>query len=262
MQNASAGPILEDFFDSLRVAPSSVLMLDYDGTLAPFQLERDRAYPYPEAVSILEGIVQLGKTRVAIITGRPLGDIKRLLGPLNNIEIWGSHGLERMLPDGSYRQMNMSKETTDILSRAEEWVTAVGLTSRAEIKPGGIAIHWRGMSDAKMADIEACIREGWTALAERPEFKLLQFDGGLELRVAHPDKGDAAAAILADSDPAAQIAYLGDDFTDEDAFRVLSGCGLTVLVRTEYRKTIARAWLKPPQELISFLDQWLNRISV
>ncbi|MGC1294285.1 MAG: trehalose-phosphatase [Alloacidobacterium sp.] len=262
MQNASANRTLQDFFDCLRVAPASVLMLDYDGTLAPFQLERDCAYPYPEVVPILERIVRLGKTRVAVITGRPVGDMKRLLGPLNNIEIWGSHGLERMLPDGTYWQMNMGKETTDVLSHAEEWVTAAGLTSRAEIKPGGIAIHWRGMSSAKMADIEARIREGWTALAERLGFKLLQFDGGLELRVAHPDKGDAVAAILEDSDPAAQIAYLGDDFTDEDAFRVLSDCGLTVLVRTEYRKTLASVWLKPPQELISFLDQWLNRISV
>ena len=46
------------------------------------------------------------------------------------------------------------------------------------------------------------------------------------------------------------IAYLGDDLTDEDAFHVLRGHGLTVLVKTDYRETIADAWIRPPQELM------------
>ena len=258
MQRAFAKTVLSDFFDRLSAAPASVLLLDYDGTLAPFQTERDRAYPYPKVVPILESIVKRGKTRVIIITGRPVVELKTLLGPLSNLEVWGSHGMERMLPDGSYGKISVDKESSELLARAEEWVIAAGLASLAEIKPGGIAIHWRGMPEADRVRVEARTREGWTALAERPGLKLLEFEAGLELRVVRPDKGDAVTAILENSDPKTLIAYLGDDLTDEDAFRVLSGRGLTVLVRPEYRETKASVWLRPPHELIGFLEQWLS----
>jgi trehalose-6-phosphatase len=54
------------------------------------------------------------------------------------------------------------------------------------------------------------------------------------------------------------IAFLGDDLTDEDAFQVLRGRGLTILVRADHRETMAEAWLKPPAELIDFLERWRN----
>ena len=56
----------------------------------------------------------------------------------------------------------------------------------------------------------------------------------------------------------APIAYLGDDRTDEDAFRALQGRGLTVLVRQELRPTSAELWLRPPDELMHFLNDWLS----
>ena len=52
------------------------------------------------------------------------------------------------------------------------------------------------------------------------------------------------------------MAYLGDDRTDEDAFRALRGRGLSVLVRAEPRETAADAWIRPPEELIEFLRTW------
>jgi trehalose-6-phosphatase len=52
------------------------------------------------------------------------------------------------------------------------------------------------------------------------------------------------------------VAYLGDDLTDEDAFRALKGKGLSVLVRKESRTTEADCWLKPPDELLDFLKKW------
>jgi trehalose-phosphatase len=104
----------------------------------------------------------------------------------------------------------------------------------------------------------AMIRETWKPFRDTPLLRLLEFEQGVELRVAHPDKGDAVATIVEEIEPQAQIAYLGDDFTDEDAFRALNGRGLTVLVRSEYRETLARAWLKPPEELCRFLEDWLD----
>jgi trehalose-phosphatase len=219
-------------------------------------VDRSLAYPYHGVVSLLDSIMRCGKTRVIIISGRPIVELRALLTPLSDLEMWGSHGLERQLSDGSDSRVQVSEEDAASLTEAEEWVVAAGLLSRAEIKLGGIAIHWRGMAPAEARKVQALTQDGWTPLAERSGLKLLQFEAGLELRVSRPDKGDAIRSILGTLDNSVPIAFLGDDITDEDAFQVLRGRGLTVLVRADYRETIAEAWLKPPMELIDFLERW------
>ena len=82
----------------------------------------------------------------------------------------------------------------------------------------------------------------------------------MELRVAHPNKGDTVSSILEGLYPDVKVAYLGDDLTDEDAFRTLTNRGLTV-GRRAFRKTCAQIWLKPPLDLIGFLEQWRSCVS-
>jgi trehalose-phosphatase len=252
---------LSEFMKQLAAAPASMLLLDYDGTLAPFHTERHHAYPYPQVVPLLENILKCAKSRVVIITGRPIIEMGPLLSPLDNIEIWGSHGLEHRLADGTYRQIMIAPEMAAVLSEAESWLSVAGLSHRTEIKPGGIAVHWRGLPDAEVERVQSCAQKGLSGFGEQPGLKLLKFEGGLELRVAHPNKGDAISSILSGSDHKARIAYLGDDLTDEDAFRVLNPHGLTVLVRPEYRETNAQICLSPPRELVSFLEEWLKSVS-
>jgi trehalose 6-phosphate phosphatase len=260
LQGREQTTALAAFLQQLGAAPESVLLLDYDGTLAPFHVDRSLAYPYHGVVSLLDSIVRCGKTRIVIISGRPIVELRALLTPMSDLEMWGSHGLERQLSDGSYSRVQVSEQDAASLREAQEWVVAAGLLSRAEIKLGGIAIHWRGMPAAEARRVRALTRDGWTPLAERSGLKLLQFEAGLELRVSHPDKGDAIRSILGTLDDSVPIAFLGDDITDEDAFQVLKGWGLTVLVRTDYRETIAEAWLRPPQELIGFLQRWQSNV--
>jgi trehalose 6-phosphate phosphatase len=252
--------VLTAFLQQIAAAPESVLLLDYDGTLAPFQVDRSRAYPYHGVVSLLDSIVRGGKSRTIIISGRPIVELRTLLTPINDLEMWGSHGLERQLSGGTYSRVEVSEEDAAALSEAEKWVVAAGLISHAEIKLGGIAIHWRGLPPAEAKRVQTLTQDGWTPLAERSGLKLLQFEAGLELRVSHPDKGDAVRSILANLDTEVPIAYLGDDLTDEDAFQVLRGRGLPILVRADYRETIARAWLRPPNELIAFLERWRSNV--
>jgi trehalose-phosphatase len=260
LQDIETTTVFAGFLQQIRTAPESVLLLDYDGTLAPFHVDRSLAYPYHGVVSLLDGIVQCGKTRIIIISGRPIVELRALLTPMSDLEMWGSHGLERQLSDGSYSRVQVSEEDAASLKEAEEWVVATGLLSSAEIKLGGIAIHWRGMPPVEARRIQALTQDGWTPLAERSGLKLLQFEAGLELRVSHPDKGDAVRTILAALDAKVPIAFLGDDLTDEDAFQVLRGRGLTVLVRDDYRETMAEAWLRPPAELIDFLERWRSNV--
>jgi trehalose 6-phosphate phosphatase len=245
--------------ERLSTAPSSTLLLDYDGTLAPFRTDRHQAYPYPGVMPLLERIRNSGRSRIVIITGRPIAELKPLLDPLCDIEIWGSHGKEHLSVDGSYGEIANAPEMSTWLSQAESWLVAAGLGQRIEVKPGGIAVHWRGMPDARIESVRTQVEKGLDPFANYPGLKLLEFEGGLELRVAHPNKGDAMDSILSGISHETPIAYLGDDLTDEDAFQALNPRGLSVLVRSEYRETNAKIWLRPPEELIAFLEQWLNR---
>jgi trehalose 6-phosphate phosphatase len=248
-------------FEQVAAATQSLLLLDYDGTLAPFQVDRHSAYPYPGVLPLLQNIINRSRSRVAVITGRPIAELHALLTPLRDLEIWGSHGLEHLTANGTYRQSAVAPETAALLSDSESWLSTAGLAHRTEIKPGGIAVHWRGLPPAEIERIRAGACKGLMPYSQQPGLKLLEFDGGLELCVAHPDKGDALASILATVDPQTPVAYLGDDITDEAAFASLNSRGTTILVRAEHRETQAQIWLRPPDELIAFLQQWLGCLS-
>lgn len=252
---------IAEFFQHCDLTKTARLLLDYDGTLAPFQVDRDKAHPYPGIIPILDRIIQSGKTKVSIVSGRPIKEIQRLLHPLQNLEIWGAHGLEHVSSSGVYERARIEPEALSILQQAEDWLRQSDLLSIAEIKPGGIAVHCRGMAPMKAENVLRRIQKEWSRFRGMPSIKILSFDGGIELRTAHPDKGDAMNAILADTHPAAAVAFLGDDLTDEDAFGVLDKRGLSILVRTEYRETMAKAWLQPPRQLIEFLNLWAERFA-
>jgi trehalose 6-phosphate phosphatase len=252
---------IADFFQRCDRTKTSHLLLDYDGTLAPFQTDRHKAYPYPGILPVLNRINQAGRTKISIVSGRPIKEIQSLLNPLENFEVWGAHGMEHISASGVYERATVDPEVVSILRQAEDWLRQSGLLSLAEIKPGGVAVHWRGLAPTEAEDILSRVRKGWSRFNEVPSVKLLSFDGGIELRTTRPDKGDAIGAVLINADPSAAIAFLGDDLTDEDAFRVLNKRGLSILVRSEYRATAADVWLRPPHELIEFLNLWAERFA-
>lgn len=254
--NMSISDLRIRFIAQLEKAPHRVLLLDYDGTLAPFRPARDRAFPYEGVREILRNILDARHTRLVIISGRAIKDLLPLLGMNRPPEIWGSHGWERLLPDGTYQQAPLSQEATLLLNQAAAFLRNQGWDSDSEIKPAGIALHWRGYNDAEIDNRRRHFSAWWESRPPSDEISLLEFDGGLELRPAGKDKGDAVRAILAESPAGTKVAFLGDDATDEDAFKAIAGRGLPVLVRPQFRETAAEVWLKPPEELVHFLAQW------
>lgn len=250
--------MLKAFFSRLASVPHAVCFLDYDGTLAPFRVEREKAYPYPGVRHMLYRMLEEGHSRIVIVSGRPAKDVLRLLDLPLGLEVWGVHGLERRMPNGSLERMPLPQQASVGLAKARHWLKARALESHMEEKPGSIAFHIRGMppddADRMLAEVKAELGD----LAEAHGLELHDFDGGVEMRLPGITKARCVQTILAEYGSKEEVAaaYLGDDRTDEDAFRALDGRGLSVLVRPERRPSLAQVWLQPPQELIMFLRQW------
>ncbi len=249
---------VDQFFERLAHARVRILMLDYDGTLAPFRPERDQAFPYAEVVDPINRISSETDTRIVLISGRAVADLVPLAKSLDPLpEIWGSHGWERLDTNGAHHPPTLPSAVVAALSLARQSALDADLLRYCEVKPTGIAAHWRGVDELQRKRIERSIRHLWTPLtANVGIMELHEFDGGVEIRAAAKNKGYAVRAILAEYDRPAAIAYAGDDRTDEDAFREIGSRGLCVLVRDELRPTLAHVWLRPPGELVEFLTRW------
>ena len=133
------------FLERLKRAPERILLLDYDGTLAPFHPERDRAFPYPGIPQLVQRIIDQG-TRVALITGRPAAELVQLSGLNPHPEIWGGHGLERLTAAGEYSIGAIDADQKQALLAAAEAIQGNGFAGRVERKSGSVAVHWRGLS--------------------------------------------------------------------------------------------------------------------
>lgn len=108
-----------DFLQGISRARSRVLMLDYDGTLAPFCIDPDRATPYAQIPELLVSLRRDTDTKLMIVAGRPAHSAARLLG-IAGIEIWGCHGLERLSPDGTLQTPELDPRSLQALTAAAE----------------------------------------------------------------------------------------------------------------------------------------------
>jgi len=246
---------LDALFSRVRREPRRVLFLDYDGTLAPFRVDPMEARPYEGVPSRLEAIRD-GGTRIVVVSGRPAAEVRDLLALEPPPETWGTHGWERAPPGGPAGRVELPEEARAGLDEAAERVRAAGGGGRLERKPAALALHVRGEAEEAERALRAA-RSAWEPVARSRGLDLRPFDGGLELRVPGRDKGFAVRTVLDELEPGA-AAYLGDDDTDEDAFRAIEGRGAAVLVRDQLRPTAADVWIRPPAELRGFLDRWAD----
>jgi trehalose-phosphatase len=254
---------LDEFFKNFRLKTQPLLLLDYDGTLAPFRVDRHRARPYTGVREALARIQNSRRTRIVVISGRPAKEICPLLRgnpPILNepVEVWGLHGAERLHPDGRRELEEAPPATQRKLDELREYLRHNNLGGEFEDKHNAAVMHWRGASPRTAKFIETRTRELFEPLAKLEGLTLLEFEGGLELRVGR-DKGAAVKTLVAEVPAGTPVAYLGDDLTDEAAFRALNQLDrphLSVLMRSEPRETAATVWLKPPSGLRAFLKKW------
>jgi len=259
------GEIPSAFRSRLESASRFLLMMDFDGTLAPFEADPADATPYPQVEAVLDEILESGSTRVALVTGRPADRLVPLVRLCRPVEIWGIHGAERLHEDGTRTLVEPGGAETIALSKCAKWVRDAGLldarsTPRLflEQKTGTIALHWRGAGDGEGERVRSAVAPAWSELVERTRLGVMDFSEGIEVRSMDVTKGTAVRTMLDEEEAKIGLAaaYLGDDLTDEDAFAAIRGRGLGVLVRPELRPTAAEAWLRPPPDLLNFLRLW------
>lgn len=249
--------ILQRFFERLQQAEERVLFLDYDGTIAPFTVAREQAHPYPTLEGLIDCLQVAAATRVVLVTGRGAHDLAALLRLQNRPEIWGTHGRERLLPNGTYTVASADPVALRGLAEADAWMEAQGWAEHMDRKPGATALHWRGLPPHLVEQMQWRLREDLAGLCRQAGLRLRDFAEGVEIDVGGADKGDAVNTVLAEMGEGTVAAYLGDDLSDEDAFHAIAGRGLSVLVRTHFRPTAAEVWLVPAHDVSQFLNEWL-----
>lgn len=256
----------DPFFSALAEAEHAILMLDYDGTLAPFREDRLKTSFYPGVKKRINKLMEVDAAELVFISGRNAAELRSLLALEKPVDIWGSHGREHLAANGHYFVTPLTLGEESILHHVRSVLEREYDPANLEVKPNSVAIHWRNGS-IKKAEVEKRVREVYQE-ATSDKLKdgntnLLQFDGGLEVRAGEGGKGFAVQSILETLPRSTMAAFLGDDTTDEDAFKVLrsepfASQSLPVLVRNEARPTYARCWIRPPEQLLQFLDTWLH----
>ncbi len=254
---------LEDFFCSLHGAQAPLLLLDYDGTLADFRINRYEARPWAGVRELLGVIQRDNRTRLTIITGRPAGEINSMLSLPKPVEVWGLHGAERLFADGRHEMQEAPPEALAKLDELRQQLRREAFGGLVEDKPNAVVMHWRGHTPRQAKHIEQKTRTLFEPAAQVSGLSLLDFEAGVELRVGR-DKGGAVDAIVEQAETDTPVVYVGDDLTDESAFCAvnrLQNPHLSVLMRRSWRDTAAEVWLQPPDGLRWFLREWEKAVN-
>lgn len=243
-------------WDAVRAAPHRLLMLDYDGTLAPFRVVRSEAEPPPGTLRMLHRLARSAGTTVAIVSGRPAREVEDLIGPLD-VTIVGEHGWERRDPGGARSEDQPPEPVVQALARAARAAKARGWGGRLERKRASMVLHTRGLPEDAA---RRTVGEGeamWADAARVPGLRLTPIHAGLELRASGRDKGTAARELIRRSPPGTLAIYVGDDATDEDAFAVVREAGLGIRIGADDRPSLAGARLAA-EDVPAFLARWLE----
>ncbi|MGH9361661.1 MAG: trehalose-phosphatase [Thermoanaerobaculia bacterium] len=229
------------------------LFLDYDGTLTPIVARPELAVLDARLRELLARLAD--RFPLAVLSGRAREDVAALVG-LPEIVYAGSHGFDIAGPRVAHEVGE--GVPAEIAATAAELERAVGRFPGVLIEPKRftVAVHWRLARPEDLAAIEEAVDR---VLAAHPALRKAEGKKVWELRPALPwDKGEALRWLLAawglDGGRGLPL-YVGDDATDEDAFRAVAEDGIGILVAEEPRPTTAAYSLRDPGEVRELMER-------
>jgi trehalose-phosphatase len=245
--------------DKIRQAQILFLFLDYDGTLTPIVSRPELALCPPEVKRHLEELRDLPWVYLAIISGRSLEDLRQKVGVPGIIYV-GNHGLEIENPSGSHKKSLSSTRTrefrkiTQNLQNSMKEIPGILFEEKGPI----LSVHYRNVPQKCLALIPQVLEEELQLWKDR--WKMASGKMVLEIRPnVDFHKGKAVREILKTFPSLGLLPlYLGDDRTDEDAFRALKGQGISVFIGPGKLPSKADFFLRNPGEVQEFLFRCLE----
>lgn len=252
--------ITEDLKESLKKAKLIFFFLDYDGTLLAIRKKPGLAKISRKTRRLLKSLAKEKWTKVFIVTGRTLKNIKYLIG-LKSISYIGNHGFE--LEDRNLTFFNKKAEDSKRAIRAIYRNLRKSLKIKDAIienKFYTLSIHYRLVKKryleilkSKVYNIAAPYRKKGIILITEGK-KVLEIRPNLRW-----NKGSMVRWMIRKLRIRGGLpVYIGDDKTDEDAFKALRESGLTILVSKKPVPTEAKFRLKSPREVFAFLRYVIN----
>ncbi len=255
---------LEDIYPGDHQEPA--LFLDYDGTLTPI-VERPADAVLPDAMAVVLRRLA-GMCEVAVVSGRDLADLRRRVGIE---ELWyaGSHGFDIAGPGGEHTAYPEGRDYLPALDDAERALreALAGVAGcEVERKRFALATHYRRVAAGEVPAVEGVVED---TRAAHPELRISRGRQVIELQPDMDwDQGRALNWLMRalDMDPARFIPIvIGDDVTDEDAFREVArprpGRGVGIVVTADDgRSSRADYCLADPRAVGVFLERLADRI--
>ena len=243
-------PALDRALTAVARVPRLLVACDYDGTLSPIVANPQDARPLPAAADALSAIAELPATTAVLVSGRARADLARLSGMPGTVQLVGSHGSE--FDTGFASAIDAAAAT--LLAQITAALTAIAAEfpgATIEVKPASVALHVR---NAEPADADTALSTA-RAIAEGRAVHVTAGKAVLEFAVIDTDKGHAVD-VLRERHDASAVVYLGDDVTDEKAFRRLRGPDIGVKVGPG--ETQARYRVDAPEDVAAALSLLLS----
>jgi trehalose 6-phosphate phosphatase len=232
-------------------ADGLAVFLDVDGTLLEIAGAPDEVLVPARLLDILDRLHRRLGGAVALISGRRIAGLDRLL-PVTGLPAAGLHGLERRRSDG----VVVRGATEGLPEAARRTLADLATTHRGvliEDKGVAVAVHYRAAPEAEAA-VRSCVG---ALMAEHAEnFELLDGKMVLEIRPRGRHKGDAVASFMAEPPfRGRQPVFVGDDVTDEDGFEAVNRLGGWSVRVGDAQTTHARFRLADVSAVIDWLDR-------
>ncbi|MFQ5882906.1 MAG: trehalose-phosphatase [Candidatus Methylomirabilales bacterium] len=238
------------------------LLLDFDGTLTPIASRPDLPLLAASPRKILKGLSQGAGVVVGIISGRNLRDLRRRVG-LQGIYYAGNHGLELQGPGLRFIHPGAAAARPVLLRIAEELGERLcGVAGvLVENKRFSLSLHLRQLPPSRRSQVQGLFTRTVRPYLKWGEIRVTRGKLVLEVRPAVDwDKGRAVHLIREQVERGRPphklfLCYLGDDETDEAAFRALAEDDVAVFVGKPKRASAASYYLRDPREVEDFLTR-------